>query len=400
MKIKRYTGTSSREILQRMRRELGADAVILSNREIVGGVEIVAAIDFEEVKSVLGRTPAAPRATAVAAPRPVAAPARPALSAAASAAAPARPVAPAPIQPAAGATPPVPAEMARLFAEMADLRRLLQAGGGAPTLPSQQASLVESGFSAALAQTCAREFPGPGALKSYLRAHLPVTADPLAGGGAHAFIGPTGAGKTTTIAKLAARQVLRHGADAVALITLDTYRIGGVEQLKIYGRILGVPVVVARGAEELARHLAAFSGRRHVLIDSIGLSPRDERLKEQLAWLRGLDGQVGNVLVMTGGMTKPFYQALSRLYEHLAVAGCVITKLDESGAPGAALEWLMERALPLWFCTDGQGVPEDIHAADSGYLARLFPETGEGDANTPIYPFSSAPGAPLAMQGI
>ena len=399
MKIKRYTGTSSREILQRMRRELGADAVILSNREIVGGVEIVAAIDFEEVKSALGRNPAAPRAAVAASPRPAAAPARPTLSAPASAA-PVRPVVPAPSQPAANPTPSVPAEMARLFAEMADLRRLLQAGGPTPTLPSQQAGLVESGFSAALAQSCAREFPGPGALKAYLRAHLPLAADPLASGGAHAFIGPTGVGKTTTIAKLAARQVLRHGADAVALITLDTYRIGGVEQLKIYGRILGVPVVVARGAEELARHLAAFSGRRHVLIDSIGLSPRDERLKEQLAWLRGLDGQVGNVLVMTAGMTKPFYQALSRLYEHLAMAGCVITKLDESGAPGAALEWLMERALPLWFCTDGQGVPEDIHAADPGYLARLFPEAGAADANAPIYPFSSAPGAPLAMQGI
>lgn len=379
MKIKRYTGTSSREILQRMRRELGADAVILSNREIVGGVEIVAAIDFEEVKSVLGRGPAAPRA-------PAAPPARPAVQA--------------PAQSAARGAPSVPAEMARLFAEMADLRRMLQSGALAPAASPQQASLVESGFSAAWARACAREFPGPDALKAYLRAHLPVAADPLAGGGAHAFVGPTGVGKTTTIAKLAARQVLRHGADAVALITLDTYRIGGVEQLKIYGRILGVPVVVARGAEELARHLAAFSGRRHVFIDSIGLSPRDERLKEQMAWLRGLDARVGNVLVMTGGMTKPFYQALSRSYEDLGMAGCVITKLDESGAPGAALEWLMERALPLWFCTDGQGVPEDIRGADVGYLAQLFPEAGADATAAPVYPFSSAPGTPLAMQGI
>ncbi len=385
MKIKRYTGTSSREILQRMRRELGADAVILSNREIVGGVEIVAAIDFEEVKSALGRTPAGPRAAAAAAPRAAAAPARPAASA--------------PALPPAGGAPSVPAEMARLFAEMADLRRLLQSGGPAPALPPQQASLIESGFSPAFVQACAREFPGPDALKAYLRAHLPLAADPLAGGGAHAFIGPTGVGKTTTIAKLAARQVLRHGADAVALITLDTYRIGGVEQLKIYGRILGVPVAVARGADELARHLAAFSGRRHVFIDSIGLSPRDERLKEQLSWLHGLDAQVGNVLVMTGGMTKPFYQALSKSYEDLDMAGCVITKLDESGAPGAALEWLMERALPLWFCTDGQGVPEDIRAADAGYLARLFPAAGAEGAAAPVYPFSSPRGMPLAMQG-
>lgn len=391
MKIKRYTGTSSREILQRMRRELGSEAVILSNREIVGGVEIVAAVDFEEVKSVVGRAPAS---TARAPAPPVAK------------VAPAAQAVPRPATAPAGTgrqTPPVHTEMARLFAEMADLRRLLQGGGATPTAPVPYAALVDGGFSASFVRACAKEFPAQDsqtALQAYLRAHLAVATDPLAGGGAHAFIGPTGVGKTTTIAKLAARQVLRHGADAVALITLDTYRIGGVEQLKIYGRILGVPVVVARGADELARHLAAFSGRRHVFIDSIGLSPRDERLKEQLEWLQGLDRQVGNVLVMTGGMGKPFYQALGKLYQRLAMAGCVITKLDEGSAPGAALEWLMESALPLWFCTDGQGVPEDIHAADLGYLAKFFRADGATEGGAEIYPFSSAPGAPLAMQRI
>ena len=387
MKIKRYTGTSSREILQRMRRELGADAVILSNREIVGGVEIVAAIDFEEVKSLVGRTPPpVPRAPAAPAIQ-VAPPSHP------------------PAAPATAVREPLPMhkEMARLFSEMADLRRLLQTGTGVPASRPQQTAFLEGGFSAAFAQACVQEFSaldGLAALQASLQAHLPVAADPFAAGGAFAFIGPTGVGKTTTIAKLAARQVLRHGADAVALITLDTYRIGGVEQLKIYGRILGVPVVVARGAAELSRHLAAFSGRRDVFIDSIGLSPRDERLKEQLDWLRGLDRQVGNVLVMASGMTSPFYHALSKLYHDLAMAGCIITKLDEGSAPGAALEWLVERSLPLWFCTDGQGVPEDIHVPEPAYLMKFFRDPGAGAGDGQIFPFSSAPVAPLAMQGI
>ena len=179
-------------------------------------------------------------------------------------------------------------------------------------------------------------------------------------------------GKTTTIAKLAARLVLRHGTDAVALITTDTYRIGGVDQLKIYGRILGVPVAVARDAAELEQQLHEFADRRFVLIDTIGLSPRDLRLGEQLRWLQGFGDRITRLLLLNGGMQLGVYQALWQAYSALPIDACILTKLDETPSFGAALQWLHEQNLPLWFFTDGQRVPEDLHAASEATIADLL----------------------------
>jgi flagellar biosynthesis protein FlhF len=209
------------------------------------------------------------------------------------------------------------------------------------------------------------------ALDAWL-AGVELREEPMSEPGVYALVGATGVGKTTTIAKIAARLVLRHGTESVALVTTDTYRIGGVEQLRIYGRILGVPVAVARDAAELRAHLQEFAERRFVLVDTIGLSPRDARLAEQLRWLGEQGTAVRALLLLGAGMSLAVYEQAWQTYRELPLAGCILTKLDETGAFGAALQWLREHAQPLWFYTDGQRVPEDLHAPEVAKMKALL----------------------------
>jgi flagellar biosynthesis protein FlhF len=458
VKIKRYTGTNTREVLTRIRNDLGPDAVILSNREIVGGVELMAAVDFDASRFAMedeasprpaqppsaaqpaAHTPQPPAASAAGVARaqragwerqpeqarsaaltsptdgggrqgelPSAQRVSPARSAGGVGIAPgggqgagqvgdaarttipleqkdAAALAAAPTPPPARADPPpqrpqhpaVPQdELGRLRHELHDLRQWMQSqmaslADAAPLTPVGE-QLQALGFSTARARQLGNEALNlRGALAAYLGKGLQVAADPVSAAGIYALVGPTGAGKTTTIAKLAARLVLRHGTAAVALITTDTYRIGGVEQLKIYGRILGVPVAVARDGEELQRHLGEFADRRYVLIDSIGLSPRDSRMAEQMQWLQALGARVTRLLVVGAGLAAPAYAELWALYRRLPVAAVILTKLDESPSFGAALQWLVEGSVPLWFYTDGQRVPEDLHVPSLAKILALL----------------------------
>jgi flagellar biosynthesis protein FlhF len=449
VKIKRYTGTNTSEVLTRIRNDLGADAVILSNREIVGGVELMAAVDFDASRFPSDEAEEAAAATA-ASPAPVAAPQAAALVAAAPSTHPNPPhaggesppnpssrlgggregeavratppaelplpavarVAPgavaqtAPISleekdaatlgaarspatapgvapgrrvgpPQAGAAQPPQDELGAMRHELQDLRQWMQSqmaglADAGPLTPLGE-QLQALGFSTARArQLGSQALNLRGALAAYLGKGLQVADDPVSAAGIYALVGPTGAGKTTTIAKLAARLVLRHGTGAVALITTDTYRIGGVEQLKIYGRILGVPVAVARDGEELQQHLRDFADRRFVLIDSIGLSPRDARMAEQMQWLQALGDTITRLLVVGAGLAPTAYAELWALYRRLPVAAAILTKLDESPSFGAALQWLVESSVPLWFYTDGQRVPEDLHVPSLAKITALL----------------------------
>ena len=217
------------------------------------------------------------------------------------------------------------------------------------------------------------------ALDAWL-AGVELREDPMREPGVYALVGATGVGKTTTIAKIAARLVLRHGTESVALVTTDTYRIGGVEQLRIYGRILGVPVAVARDAAELRAHLQAFSDRSFVLVDTIGLSPRDARMAEQLRWLGEQGTAVRALLLLGAGMSLAVYEQAWQTYRELPLAGCILTKLDETPLFGGALQWLQQQSVPLWFYTDGQRVPADLHAPT---LAKIKALLQRGSATTP-----------------
>lgn len=182
-------------------------------------------------------------------------------------------------------------------------------------------------------------------------------------GGVVALVGPTGVGKTTTIAKLAARFRMKHGSRQVALITTDNYRIGAHEQLGTYGRILDVPVRTAGSIDELRHHLAGFYDRRLVLIDTAGMSPRDMRLAEQIALFSRSEMPIRSYLVLSAASQLKAMREAIEAFGGFAPEACILTKLDETDQLGTALSALIENRLPVAFLCDGQQVPEDIHTA-------------------------------------
>lgn len=187
-------------------------------------------------------------------------------------------------------------------------------------------------------------------------------------GGVYAIVGPTGVGKTTTTAKLAARGVVRHGADRVALLTTDTYRIGAHEQLRIYGRILGVTTSVVRDANELKTTLAELRGKHMVLIDTIGMSQRDKLVAEQASALARCGGNVKRLLLLNATCNGDTLEDVVRCYEPGSIDGCILTKLDEAQSIGAAMDVLVRHRLALHFVANGQRVPEDLHVPNRQYL--------------------------------
>ena len=184
-------------------------------------------------------------------------------------------------------------------------------------------------------------------------------------GGAIALVGPTGAGKTTTIAKLAARVAEKHGHNQVALICTDDYRIGAQDQLTQYGRLLGLASYTARDSAELGKLLVHLADTRVVLIDTPGMNHRDERLVSLLDSLRANSGRVRSLLVLPANTQAAALEESLRTYSALDPDGCVLTKLDETPSLGPAISVLIRNALALHYTTDGQRVPQDIAIADA-----------------------------------
>ncbi|MDO6543584.1 flagellar biosynthesis protein FlhF [Photobacterium sanguinicancri] len=188
-------------------------------------------------------------------------------------------------------------------------------------------------------------------------------------GGVVALLGPTGVGKTTTIAKLAARAAMDYGPEEIALVTTDTYRIGAHEQLSTYGRILGCPVRVAKDAEELADILHQLRHRRLVLLDTAGMGQRDIRLSEQLDTLMQNSGaQIRSLLVLPSTAQRRVLHETIEHFRRIPLSGCVLTKLDEALSLGEVMCVTIENALPIAYLADGQRVPEDIKVATGKFL--------------------------------
>jgi flagellar biosynthesis protein FlhF len=197
-----------------------------------------------------------------------------------------------------------------------------------------------------------------------LRRHLPVTDDDIIEhGGVVAVVGPTGVGKTTTVAKLAARFALRHGRRHVALVTTDNFRIGGQEQLRSFARILGVPVHAANDREELAAVLADLGNKRLVLIDTAGMSHRDMRLSEQLHTLETAGSAVRAYLVVSANTQLPALCEIVRGFRKVNPVGCILSKVDEATSLGGAMTAVLRYRLPVAYLGTGQRVPEDLQSA-------------------------------------
>jgi flagellar biosynthesis protein FlhF len=192
--------------------------------------------------------------------------------------------------------------------------------------------------------------------------------------GVFALVGPTGVGKTTTVAKLAARFAVKYGASALGLITLDAYRIAAHEQLRAYGRILGVPVHLAQDGATLRELLASMRGRRLVLVDTCGLGPRDDRLGEMLGVLAHAGAatqKVQPVLLLNASSHAETLDDTARAWGAADAAGTILTKLDEAARIGGALDCALRHKLKLLALTNGQRVPEDIHHPNARLLAHL-----------------------------
>ena len=241
-------------------------------------------------------------------------------------------------------------------------------------------ALLAAGFSAGLSRYLAEHMPptamdneaqGDGWLREILQRNLSVLDSDdrlLEQGGVFALVGPTGVGKTTTTAKLAARCVARHGASRVALVTTDGYRIGAFEQLRIYGKLLGVMVHSVRDASDLEIALEELRHKHIVLIDTAGASQRDKMVGEQIAMLAAGGGRVQRLLCLNTTSTVETLDEVVQAFRGDGLAGCVFTKLDEANGIGGALDVAIRHKLPLSFVADGQRVPEDLHLADKRQL--------------------------------
>jgi flagellar biosynthesis protein FlhF len=413
-----------RAALAQVREEQGPDAVIISNRRCDGGIELITAVDYDEtlIEEALQRSRPEPPPAPSRAARPTRAVAPPAAEVPslaaehASAAAPrrrsgqgerlnaSRAAEAAQIilaDRAAAATPatppPAPAtaaearprvvwsqdpEIVSMRREVEGLRRLLQDQLASlawhdrlrrePVRAAVLRDLSRLGIAPDVARSLAERVPvDADAGESFrlplalLMKHVPTVDDGLlANGGTFAVVGPTGVGKTTTIAKLAARYALKHGADDIALVSLDHYRIGARDQLLTFARILGVPMHVATNGRELASVLMGLANRRLVLIDTAGMSPRDERLAAQFATLTAPGCRpIRSLLTLAANADSLALEGIARAYAPARPEAILLTKLDEAATYGPALSIAMRHALPLAHLCDGQRVPQDLHAA-------------------------------------
>lgn len=464
MNVQKFVANSSREAWQQVRKALGPDAIILSNRTTKEGVEILAMAD-EDISSltapamakepVYKPVPPSPVATKLpfqqtttATPAPVAAPVIPVQFAPEKIVTPEPVVQPVLVKPAAmfpdarvwrtrhaapvekkqvaPLAPPAPERAAAPVAqstpapssaprpdidgrdygeilsevmnEIRSMRDVLETQLAEiswsntqkrePVKAAVMREMLAAGFSASLSRLIVDNLPASVKeedslfwVKSVIARNILTIGDEntlLDQGGVFAMVGPTGVGKTTTTAKLAARCVMRHGPSKLALITTDGYRIGGYEQLRIYGKILGVMVHSVRDEADLRIALAELKGKHTILIDTAGVGQRDQMVAEQIAMLSGADTEIKRILCLNATATGGTLNEVVRAYRGSGLDGCVLTKLDEAATIGNVLDVIIRQKLQLYYLANGQRVPEDLHVANKLYLAdRAFKQKRE-----------------------
>ncbi len=426
MNVRKFIAATARDALHKVKELLGPDAIILSNRAIPGGVEIMAVAAGEmdmivpapvketspraddytvRLSSQPDRQPpvfesVAPRVMSAnvppLSPRPAPQFARP------------QAVSQTDTKPQAEIVP------AEVLDEIRSLRRIVEQhlAGSAwgessrlePVKTDILRQMLDAGFSPRLARdllaVLPRELDGKEAMawvkNAADRSFMTIGAenDIVDRGGVYALVGPTGVGKTTTTAKLAARCVLRHGASKVALITTDGYRIGAYEQLRIYGRILGVSVHLVKDAEELKQTLLDLQHKHMVLVDTMGMSQRDRMVGEQVAMFG--NSNVKRLLLLSATGRGDTLDDVVRAYNGPDLAGCILSKVDEAAGLASSIDVIIRHGLRLHYVSNGQRVPEDLHLPNRAYLLhRAFKDVPELsphrlDANEPGLMMASA----------
>ncbi len=294
------------------------------------------------------------------------------------------------------------ADMSKLMMEMAQVKNLLQshlAGNfwsnlqqNAPVHADVVKNLINAGFSPKLCADIVQAIPKEGDTPTLMKRVADIvetlikTQDPISTfdeGGVFTFIGPTGVGKTTTVAKVAARCVLRFGRNQVALLTTDTYRIGAQEQLKVFAKILGLPVVSVRDSDDLSAKIKEAAKRKIVLVDTAGVGQRDTLMLDQAQMLAKGSGNAHRILVMSATTDLRTQEDVILLHNRADSKECIrsviVTKTDEAALIGPMVDCLIRHELPLLFISNGQRVPEDLNAPNTQYLAyrAMHPRTSQ-----------------------
>jgi flagellar biosynthesis protein FlhF len=382
MNVQRFFAGNSRDALKNVKAGLGPDAVILSNNTVDGGVEIlaIAGDDISQLtQPAVGTRNQRSRGAKAAAEsaEPVFAPE------------------------AATQTP-----LAKAHAELAIARNVIheikslrgvvedqlaalawgELARSDPLKSRVMRELLRCGFSAQYARELVAKMPPGGDARSaaeWIRSALALNLQVVAAeheivnrGGVYALVGPTGVGKTTTAAKLAARCVVRYGADKVALLTTDGYRVGAHEQLRIYGKILGLAVHAVKDATDLNITLSELRSKHLVLIDTVGMSQRDQRVAAQIAMLAGAGTDVKRLLLLPATSSGETLEDVVCAYQRAqpapgragGVSGCIFSKIDEGVNIGTVLDVAMRHRLPVHYVANGQRVPEDLKLPNVPYL--------------------------------
>lgn len=353
MQLKRFTASDMTKALRKVKEALGDDAVILSNHSVEDGIEVIAAIDYDD--SVVNHN----------------LPAK---------------VTPQVKQPSVSKTAAAQnkySDLEDVRQEIKHLRELIenQLSGFAwqnishyhPMQMILIKRLIGLGFEINTAEKLVKSVDESNKPK---RAWLSLLVyvvkgvqfqvpDLLAVGGYHALVGPTGVGKTTTIAKLAARFCLQYGAENLGLVTMDGYRIAAVEQLVTFAKILGVNVSVAQNQESLNTSLDALRHKKLVLIDTAGMNPTDPRVLQQFERLSQSEVPISSTLVVSATCQYHVLQNIYRAYQRYDIANMIVTKVDEAQSIGAALSLLTQNKMPLAYFSNGQRVPEDLQLANT-----------------------------------
>lgn len=357
---------SSREALRLVREQLGPDAIIVSSHATAAGAEIVAMRETAAAPAETEAPSVAPLASELAVQLPA-------------------PVASASV--AIGKDSEV-----SVISEIHSMRGMIEEQLAGLVWNDKQRrdpvrghllrTLLGAGFSASLAKAMLDHLPtglnfasGMAWVKAELGRKLPLLENEdalMEQGGVYALMGPTGVGKTTTTAKLAARCVMRFGADKLALLTTDSYRIGAFEQLRIYGKILGVSVHAVKDTVDLRLALDDLRDKHMVLIDTVGKSQRDRSVSEQVAMLCGAGRPVKRLLLLNAASHGDTLNEVVHAYKDSAggnqLAGCIFTKTDEATHPGALLDTVIRHRLPVHYVSCGQKVPENLMIAERSQL--------------------------------
>ena len=394
----KFIAANTTEALKLVRQQVGGDAMVLSTRDTPQGVEIVAISpealsSLSQRKEIEGAEFSAPTITTTT------------ISTSTNTV----------FSPEEGnaADNPTAPQVEKLLAEFSAVKQLLQTHLSARAWDDIQAQstekaealrvLLNAGFSPQLCGELADELaalpvdPNTRLIDRLQKLLEPKiqTLDPLSvfdPGGIFAFIGPTGVGKTTAIAKIAARCVLRYGRDQLALLTNDTFRIGAQEQLKVYAKIIGVPVVTLRDSDDLSTKLNSMKDRRVILLDTAGVSQRDTQMLEQAKLLLEGAPSLKRILVMSSTTDLRTQEDVILMHQmatqnegQKALIGAIITKTDEAAQIGPVLDCLIRHKLPLLFLANGQRVPEDLSQANTAYLSHraLHPRSISGRLDIP-----------------